>query len=60
MREMVGKADKNSKNRLIQRICQLSDEKPQFLANFSREDLKNYLKHLEQSIKPSHKQVLVG
>jgi hypothetical protein len=36
-----------SKKELIERICEINKSaKPEFLANFSEEDLKTYLEHL--------------
>ena len=35
-----------TKATLIEQICQMTDEKPQFLANFGEEDLQGYLRHL--------------
>ena len=45
---MSGKSDKRE---LIQRICQLSrGEKPEFLANFTEEELSNYLQNLKERV----------
>lgn len=48
------------KTRLIQRICQMSEEKPEFLANFSSKQLLDYVEHLEHLRKRDRKRVLVG
>ena len=38
-----------SKRELIERICEINKSaKPEFLANFSEEDLRTYLKHLTE------------
>jgi len=50
-------ADKTS---IIQRICRISEEKPEFLANFSSDELLEYVRHLEQLRRPNRKKVPVG
>ena len=46
------------KTRLIKRICQISEEKPEFLANFRHDQLLDYAKHLEHLRKTARKPVL--
>ena len=48
------------KTKIIQRICQMSKEKPEFLVNFSREQLLDYVEHIEHLRKRDRKRVLVG
>lgn len=48
------------KSRLIERICQISEEKPEFLANFRLDELLDYAKHLERLRKTARKQVPVS
>jgi hypothetical protein len=47
------------KSRLIERICRISEEKPEFLANFSLNELLDYAKHLERLRKTARKPVLI-
>jgi hypothetical protein len=47
---MDGKAE------LIRRICQVSDENPEFLVNFSQDELQDYVQHLEEMDNAVHEQ----
>lgn len=44
-----GSAEMDGKAELIQRICQVSDENPEFLVNFSQDELQDYVQHLEET-----------
>ncbi len=43
-----------TKSDLIQKICEISDEKYGYLANFAYEELQDYLESLEEKLAMEH------